>query len=64
MAVKNVVVSIVNDELTLKIDLTKNLGPSSSGKTEMIGTSSGNQPIPGKDGYFWGLNVFKKEKKG
>ena len=45
--------------LTLTVDLTKRLGPSKSGKTTIVATSSGIQPI-GSTGVKLGLNVFTK----
>jgi hypothetical protein len=47
------------DQLTITIDLSKEFGPSKSGKTIIIATSSGNQKIPGTDAII-GLNVYRK----
>ena len=56
----NVQASVKGHILTLQIDLSQNNGKSSSGKTTIVGTSSGNQPVEGHPGIFVGLNVFKK----
>lgn len=56
---KNVEISVEGDILILKVDLTKEFGPSASGKTIMIGTTEGNQTIPGREEKV-GLNVYKK----
>ena len=55
---KNVLVKIEGDLLILTIDLTQNFGPSSSGKSTIIATTSGNVAIPGTDAKL-GLNLYK-----
>jgi hypothetical protein len=40
--VKNIDLSVENDVLTLKIDLTKDFGLSKSGKTVIIASTEGN----------------------
>jgi len=47
--------------LTIKVDLTKEFGPSSSGKTIIIASSEGNVAIPEKEEIKIGLNVYKKK---
>ena len=56
---ENVTVEVKGEKLVLTVDLTKNLGASKSGKTTVIGSTKGNQPVPGKAGMFVGLNVYK-----
>ena len=58
---KNVEMSVDGNILTIKVDLTKDFGPSSSGKTIIIASSEGNQSVPGKEAVKIGLNVFKKK---
>jgi hypothetical protein len=58
---KNVEMSIDGNILTIKVDLTKDFGPSTSGKTIIIASSEGNQSIPGKEAVKIGLNVYKKK---
>ena len=58
---KNVEMSVDGNILTIKVDLTKDFGPSSSGKTIIIASSEGNQPVPGKEAVKIGLNVYKKK---
>jgi len=58
---KNVDMSIEGNILTIKVDLTKDFGPSSSGKTIIIASSEGNQSVPGKEAVKIGLNVYKKK---
>ncbi|MBU4491271.1 MAG: hypothetical protein KKD69_02290 [Euryarchaeota archaeon] len=58
---KNVEMSVDGNILTIKVDLTKDFGPSSSGKTVIIATTEGNQSVPGKEAVKIGLNVYKKK---
>jgi len=58
---KNVEMSVEGNILTIKMDLTKDFGPSSSGKTIIIASSEGNQSVPGKEAIKIGLNVYKKK---
>lgn len=57
---KNIHMTVDGDILTIKVDLSKEYGPSSSGKTIIIASTEGNQSVPGKKGIKVGLNVFKK----
>jgi hypothetical protein len=58
-SVKNIEMTVDGDTLIIKVDLTKEFGPSSSGKTVIIASTEGNQPIPNRDEKV-GLNVYKK----
>ena len=57
---KNVDISVSDDILTIKVDLTKNFGPSSSGKTIIIASTEGNYPLPSRNEVV-GLNVYHKK---
>lgn len=57
---KNVDVSVTGNVLTITVDLSKELGPSSSGKTMIIATTEGNVSIPGREEKL-GVNVYKKK---
>ena len=57
---KNVEVSVKGDTLTITVDLTKEFGPSSSGKTIIIASTEGNLPLPGRSEVM-GLNVYRKK---
>ena len=47
--------------LTIKIDTSKDIGPSASGKTTLIASSSGNAKIDiGDREVFLGLNLYYK----
>jgi hypothetical protein len=46
------------ESLIIKVDLSKELGPSKSGKTIIIGSTGGNQLVFGRSEKI-GLNVYK-----
>ncbi len=58
---KNVEMKVDANILTVKVDLTKEFGPSSSGKTIIIASTEGNISVPGHEGLKIGLNVYKKK---
>ena len=58
---KNVEMNLEENILTIKVDITKEFGPSSSGKTIIIASTEGNIPIPDKDEIKIGLNVYRKK---
>jgi len=58
---KNVEMKMEDNILTIKVDLTKEFGPSSSGKTIIIGSTEGNVAIPENEEVKIGLNVYKKK---
>ena len=57
---KNVEMSVDGNILTIKVDLTKEFGPSSSGKTIIIASTEGNVSIQDRDEKI-GLNVYRKK---
>jgi hypothetical protein len=58
---KNVEMKMEDNILTIKVDLTKEFGPSASGKTIIIASTEGNISIPDKENIKIGLNVYKKK---
>jgi len=58
---KNVEMSVEGNILTMKVDLTKEFGPSSSGKTIIIASTEGNVSIPEHEEIKVGLNVYRKK---
>ena len=54
----NIKVSVEGNVLILKIDTSKVIGASSTGKSELIATTRGNKQIG--DGYL-GLNYYRIE---
>ena len=60
---KNVEMTVEGNILTLKVDLTKDFGPSSSGKTIIIASTEGNITVTDREEKV-GLNVYRKKKSG
>ena len=56
---KNVELEVEGNILTIKVDLAKEFGPSSSGKTIIIASTEGNVSLPGREEKI-GLNVYRK----
>ena len=57
---KNVQMTVAGNILTITVDLTKEFGPSSSGKTIIIASTEGNITVPERDEKI-GLNVYRKK---
>jgi hypothetical protein len=57
---KNVQMAVDGNILTIKVDLSKEFGPSSSGKTIIIASTEGNVSIPDREEKV-GLNVYRKK---
>lgn len=57
---KNVELSVNGNILSIKVDLTKEFGLSSSGRTIIIASTEGNFPLPGRTEVV-GLNVYRKK---
>jgi len=57
---KNVQMSVAGNILTITVDLTKEFGPSSSGKTIIVASTEGNIAVPERDEKI-GLNVYRKK---
>lgn len=57
---KNVELTVNGTMLTIRVDLSKDFGPSSSGKTTIIASTEGNVSIPDREEKI-GLNVYKKK---
>jgi hypothetical protein len=58
---KNVEMSVDGNILTVKVDLSKEFGPSASGKTIIIASTEGNVPIEGREEAKIGLNIYRKK---
>jgi hypothetical protein len=58
--VKNVDMKVEGNILTIKVDLTKEFGPSSSGKTIIIASTEGNVSVVDREEKL-GLNVYRKK---
>lgn len=57
---KNVELSLTGNVLTITVDLSKEFGPSSSGKTTIIATTEGNVSILDREEKL-GLTIYKKK---
>jgi hypothetical protein len=60
---KNIETKVQGDKLVITIDLTKNFGLSSSGKSLIIASSEGNVPVPGREDIKIGVNVYRPQTK-
>jgi hypothetical protein len=57
---KNVEMSVEGSVLTIRVDLSQEFGPSSTGKTIIIASTEGNVTIPDRQEKI-GLNVYRKK---
>jgi hypothetical protein len=57
---KNVDMVVEGNILTIKVDLSKEFGPSASGKTIIIASTEGNVSVPDREEKI-GLNVYRKK---
>ena len=57
---KNVQMAVEGNILTIKVDLSKEFGPSSSGKTIIVASTEGNVSVPDREEKV-GLNVYRKK---
>ena len=58
---QNMKMTVKGNILTIEVDLSKEFGKSASGKTTIIASTQGNQPVPGTDtGAIVGLHVYRK----
>jgi hypothetical protein len=57
---KNVEMNVEGNILTIKVDLTKDFGASSSGKSIIVASTEGNYALPGREEKI-GLNVYRKK---
>jgi hypothetical protein len=57
---KNVEMTIAGTILTITVDLTKEFGPSASGKTIIVASTEGNVTVPDREEKI-GLNVYRKK---
>ena len=57
---KNVEMKMEDNILIIKVDLSKEFGPSASGKTIIIASTEGNLRLPEREEVV-GLNVYRKK---
>ncbi len=58
---KNVAMELTGDILTITVDLSQDLGPSKSGKTNLVASTGGNQLVLGRSEKL-GLNVYRAKE--
>ena len=59
---KNIEMTIEGETLIIKADLSKEFGPSKSGKTIIIASTEGNVSVPDREEKI-GLNVYRYPPK-
>ncbi len=59
---QNVVFEVEGDQLVIRVDLSQELGESSSGKSVIIATTGGNVAVPGREAVKVGLNVSRPQQ--
>ena len=55
----NIQIEVKDNKAIITIDLSKDFGPSKSGKTIVVATTRGNVPIPGAENSRIGINCYK-----
>ena len=58
---ENIEITMDGKFAVIKIDTTKNFGPSQSGKTLIVASTHGNVPIPGTN-VIIGLNAYTRRR--
>jgi hypothetical protein len=56
---KNVDIKIEGNKAIITVDLSKDYGPSKSGKTRIIASTEGNVSLPDRPEIKMGLNIYK-----
>ena len=56
---ENIIMERKGNKLILTVDLSKSLGVSKSGKSELIASTKGNAPVPDQPEVRVGLNVYR-----
>jgi hypothetical protein len=64
MSMHNVEFQVQGDRLVITVDLSQELGESSSGKSVIIASTGGNVGIPGWEDVKVGLNVYRPQSVG
>jgi ABC-type dipeptide/oligopeptide/nickel transport system ATPase component len=56
---QNVEMTVKDGKLIIIVDLDKEYGLSGSGKSVIVGTTSGNVSVPGREDIKAGINIYK-----
>jgi hypothetical protein len=59
---KNIEMTLNGTILTMKVDISKDFGPSKSGKSITIASTEGNISVPDAEDVKIGVNVYKSNK--
>jgi hypothetical protein len=59
---KNIEMALTGEKLVITVDLTKDYGPSKSGKSITIASTEGNISIPDHEDIKIGLNIYRKKE--
>jgi hypothetical protein len=59
---KNIEMTLNGEKLVITVDLTKDYGPSKSGKSITIASTEGNISIPEHEDIKIGLNIYRKKE--
>jgi hypothetical protein len=59
---KNIEMTLTGEKLVITVDLTKDYGPSKSGKSITIASTEGNISIPDHEDIKIGLNIYRKKE--
>lgn len=57
---KNIEITRNGNILTLTVDLSKRLGPSSTGKTQLVASSEGSVKVPGAEEIRGTISFYTK----
>ncbi len=57
----NLEMKVDGNKLVITADLSKSAGPSKTGKTTIIATTSGNVSVAGHEGIKVGVNIYKSK---
>ncbi len=60
---KNVEMKVEHGKLLITVDLQKEFGESSSGKSIIIASTEGNVDVPNVDHVKIGLNIYRRKGK-
>ena len=63
MGTANVQMEVQGETLVIRVDLTKEYGLSSSGKSVIIASTGGNVAVIGREEVKIGLNVYRPQKR-
>ena len=59
---QNITMKRAGRKLTVEFDLSRELGPSASGKVTMVATTRGFVAVPRSRSLFIGVHIFKRKR--